>query len=110
MALKLIADPPLEIVPFVSKNVLFDTSDPRYFVIKQLIAPKGKNYILNINAYGHIRLEIKVNDRPTKFFSFEGNKAVQIYESSFHEVHITASMEKRGIFCEAKFYLDLIQI
>lgn len=79
MALKLALEPPQEIIPFTAKTIIFDTFETRNFVIKQQMAPKGKNFILNVSTYVQIRLEVKINDRPPKIYSFQGNKAIQIY-------------------------------
>jgi hypothetical protein len=110
MALKLTFDPPQEILPLIAKTVIFDTFDTRNFIIREQVAPKGKNYILNVNTYAHLKLEIKINDRSPKFYAFQGNKAIQIFEQSFSDINIVATVIKMGIFSSVKFYLDFIQV
>ena len=66
--------------------------------------------MLNVNTYVPIRLEIKISERPSQYYNFQGNKAIQIQESHFSEVIVIANVAKMGIFSSVKFYLDLIQV
>lgn len=43
-----------------------------------MMAEKGKQFVLNVNAYAPIRISVALNESKPKFYSFQGIKGIPI--------------------------------